>query len=125
MADFSTIITADGNIICKRADTFDLTVEFFHVDDDSPHDLSQYDTLTAHIKNDAKDPTFLLEFSVGQGFTVSGNRLQWRKESTEMLLESKGYVYDIEADKGGIITTIGSGNFTVVADVTRAADTPR
>jgi hypothetical protein len=122
--DFSTVITADGNITCKRADTFHLETQFLYADDDTPYDISSFDTLTAHVKDSAKDPTYLLSFTIGDGFTVNGSILIWDKVAGDMDLEAKAYVYDIEGDESGIITTIGGGSFTLVSDVTREGDTP-
>lgn len=124
-ADFDTTIDATGNITTKRADDFDLETNFLHEDDDTPHDLTQYSTLIANIKEAAKDATYVMQFSIGSGFTVAANLLTWHKDAADMMLESKGYVYDIEATTaGGVVSTIASGSFTVEPDVTRSGDTP-
>jgi hypothetical protein len=125
-ANFDTTIDAIGNITTKRADDFDLQTNFLHDDDQSPHDLTQYDTLVANIKETAKGSEYVMQFSIGDGFTVASNLLTWHKDAADMMLESKGYVYDIEATItiGNIVSTIASGTFTVLPDVTRSGDTP-
>jgi len=120
---FSTLIDAKGDITCKRADTFHLEVEFTHEDDSTAHDLTQYDELTANVKVAAKDTTYVLQFKLTTGFSVSSNVLTWDKTATEMKIEAKSYSYDIEATKGTTVTTIGGGAFVIMEDVTRDGDT--
>jgi hypothetical protein len=122
--DFSTIITADGNITSKRSDTFHLETEFLYADNDDPFDLSNFDTIIASVKTDPKESNYVMQFSIGDGFSVNGNLLIWDKNSTDMNIEPKGYFYDIEATAGADVQTIGGGSFTVIADVTRNTDTP-
>jgi hypothetical protein len=122
--DFSTVITADGNITSKRSDTFHLETQFLYTDDDTPFDLSNFDTIVASVKIDPTDPTYVIQFSLGDGFSVNSSILIWDKDATEMNLEAKAYVYDIEATEGVDVQTIGGGGFTVVGDVTREGDAP-
>jgi hypothetical protein len=122
--DFSTVITADGNITNKRSDTFHLETEFLYADDQTPFDLSGFDTIVASVKNDPKESTYVMQFSLGDGFSINGSVLIWDKDATEMDLEPKQYVYDIEATEGTDVQTIGGGGFTVTADVTREGDAP-
>ena len=119
---FSTIITAQGDISCKRADTFHLETEFVYEDDGTPVDLTMYSSLTASVKNTAKDTTYIIQFKIGDGFTIDGSKLTWDKSNSEMTIEAKGYVYDIEGMSSGSVSTIAGGSFIVIDDVTREGD---
>ena len=123
--DFSTVITAAGNITCKRADTFSLEFEMLYADDQTPCDLSGYDSIIMSVKASPKDSTYVLQFTTADTtFVVNGSRFTLFKAADKMNIEAKGYVYDMQGTKGTVITTIAAGSFTVLEDVTRTTDTP-
>ena len=97
-----------------------------HKDDDTPHDLTTYDSLRMHVKENAKDTTYVLKYDT-TGATIvvyDTNKIELKQTATVMQLEAKSYVYDVEGLTGAVVVTLFGGGFTVVDDVTRDGDTP-
>jgi len=120
-SNISTIVTAKGDITCKRGDTFQVAIKVTYDDDDSDVDLSVYDDILMEVKTEVDASVSILEFKLGVSLSVSGATITLAKTASDMEIEATTYVYDIQTWEAGVITTIGGGSFLVINDVT---DTP-
>jgi hypothetical protein len=109
------------DIICRRADTFVLTVDFNTA-------LTSYPAANWKLQvrdSDTDDSgTGLIQVSgagshpLTSGFGVDSESLQIIINSTDMDVDSGLYVYDLQTDSSGAIRTWLHGEFKIIEDVT-------
>jgi hypothetical protein len=117
--EFSTVVSSEGKITCKKGDTFRIDLAVIYEDNGANVDLSVYTSIDMHVKSDPQDTSTVLEFSTSNGsISVNANVITLQKSAEDMNVPAKSYVYDIQASSGATITTISEGNFIVSQDVT-------
>lgn len=117
----TTVITASGDITCKRGDDFLLGIDVTHEDDDTAHDLTVYSVIKMEVKGSANDITAVITFELSAGtISVLANTMTLIQAAAVMLEEAKEYVYDVQATRtsDGKIMTLGGGAFIIENDVT-------
>ena len=115
-----------SEIVAQRGDneTYDLTV----VDATGARVNLTTATLKFTIKTDAKDKQYIVQKTTGSGITNLDQGSPTTKgkatiallpADTAKLLAPKTLYFDVEMTVGGIVTTVVSGDLSLVADITR------
>lgn len=120
MASVNLDIAQRLDITCRRGDTFKLTLNFTDSADDAIN-LSGY-TFNMDVR-DITDTTDIIANTVFD-YTVNADsttgKLTVAATATEMQVTAGTYIYDLQADVSGTITTWLYGTFTINDDVTTA-----
>jgi len=115
-----------SDIVAQRGDNevYDLTV----VDAAGARiDLTSA-TLKFTVKTSSKDKEFIVQKTTGSGITNLDQSSPTTKgkatiallpADTAKLLAPKTLYFDVEMTVGGVVTTVVSGDFSLVADITR------
>lgn len=112
------ILPAKLNFSITRGDDFAESFTIQEGDPLAPVDVSAR-TYTAQIRATSEATTVTATFSVDMTDAATGIVvLRLADTVTDDLLGS--YVWDLQQDAAGVIRTLAGGQFTVVADVTRA-----
>jgi len=114
------------DIICRRGDTFDLTVDFNTADlgTDYPSASWKLQVRDSDTNNNTSSDILInvneAYASPGTltGFTSSGETLQIRIKSSDMDVDSGLYVYDLQTTVGSAVRTWLHGEFKIVEDIT-------
>lgn len=111
------------DIICRRADTFVLTVDFNTAELSTNYPASEW-KLQVRDSDTDDSGTGLIQVSgagshpLTSGFGVDSETLQIIISSTDMNVDSGLYVYDLQTDSSGAIRTWLHGEFKIIEDVT-------
>ena len=103
------------DIICRKGDTFDLTVDFgtalsdAYAGGDFKIQVRDTDTSTG-------DP--LITAQGTPEFSVNSGELRLVLSSSLMDVDGGEYVYDLQSDSNGVVKTWLHGFFTVIEDIT-------
>jgi len=115
-----------SEIVAQRGDNevYDLTV----VDATGARIDLTTATLKFTVKTDAKDKQYIVQKTTGSGITNLDQGSPTTKgkatiallpADTAKLLAPKTLYFDVEMTLGGIVTTVVSGDLSLVADITR------
>ena len=113
------IIAQCVDLTAIRGDNLIFTATF--TQDGSDFDLTIYTGIRMQIKRKATDTTAEVEASLGNGLTVvNQNQLQVNIPGTDMEIDSRRYVYDVEGSNADpLVQTILKGTLDILDDVTR------
>jgi hypothetical protein len=112
------MIVAVYNIQAYQADTLRFFVDFF--EDGNPYDLTQFSEWKMQVKKTPAATLSYIDLSLGDGLSISSNRMNIEVSKERMNIDPLNYVYDIEGNNvGGDRKTILQGAFNIEADVTR------
>lgn len=112
------------DIICRRGDTFDLTVDFNASLSSYAATAWKLQVRDSDTNNSADAADILIEVpgvqssdSSTTGFSVSSTALTIRIKSSDMDVDSGLYVYDLQTNVSGVKTWL-HGEFKIVEDIT-------
>lgn len=104
------------DIVCRRADTFNLTVDFGE-DFRNLYDASNF-SMDIRDTDTAADVILSLPAAGETSFVWDVQNLTITISSNLMNFDGGEYVYDLQATKDGVVKTLLHGFITVVEDVT-------
>lgn len=108
---------ADQDLIITRGDTETLVVTIT-TDGSTPVDITGR-TYRAQIRSQQDSTTIKASFTCTVTYGTSGQVTCVLSATNSAMLSAGLYFWDLEENASGVISTILSGNVTVLADVTR------
>ena len=110
-------VPAETNIVITRGDTTTLSITITS-NGTSPIDITGR-TYKAQVRSNTEDVSAEVAFSCTLTTPLSGIITCVLSATQTATLEPGNHTWDLEEDASGVISTILSGTFTVLADVTR------
>lgn len=111
-------ITAEGKILCKKRDTFDLTIEVLN-EDGTAYDMTVFTELVMQVKVDPRSDVAILSLELGDGLEVTNNQVRMTRAPDQMDIVYNTYRYDLQGTKSdGTVITVAQGPFEVTSDIT-------
>jgi hypothetical protein len=111
-------VPAAANIVITRGDTTTLSIALT-TNGTSPLDITGR-TYTAQVRGNSEDTSAEVAFTCTLSATPNDGILTCVLTATQTAtLEPGNHVWDLQENASGVISTILSGTFTVLADITR------
>jgi len=102
------------DIICRRSDTFNLTIDF-NEDLGALYDSTMW---KMQVRDTDTSDSAVFTISGDTNFTLDGEELTIEISSSTMDNDGGEYVYDIQTTKDGDVKTWLHGFFTIIEDIT-------
>lgn len=110
-------VPAETNIVITRGDTTTLSITITS-NGTTPIDITGR-TYRAQVRSNTEDTSYELAFTCTLTTPASGVLTCVLSAAQTATLEPGNHTWDLEENASGVVSTILSGTFTVLADVTR------
>ena len=103
------------DIICRKGDTFNLTIDFGTALDNTYHE----DDFKIQVRDTDTASNHLISAAGSPSFSLSGSELTITLANTVMDDNEGGeYVYDLQSNTDNVVKTWLHGFFTIIEDIT-------
>ncbi len=111
-------VAQEYDIVCQEADDFLFEMDVQN-DDETPFSFAGYTAKLQVRKRRVETDPLILEFTTGEGITLSSGNIKIEKDAADMVDISGDYVYDFKLiNSGGFVETWLFGKFKIFPTTT-------